>query len=268
MALKKAASKFGEKLGAAVFDEIFKGIFGSSDQVDPRALAEILEDTLEAFAEDIKLYIDNAFVKERMNSAKRNLKELTRLISLYSAAPEGSLDALDECAILANKTVSDLEALGGAAMISYVTAVTFEIAVYEERAARIHPDNRNIILKKIIPMGVAHFAAYKEKLVEHTKSRVTAFQHAGFNSETGEPEGYYVGVRVDGSTVASESNPGDFLTLEERARIQEAFEKEQKTLLKELDDRLSGTQDMVSAWLAKYPVDQEILTRTEEQIRL
>lgn len=265
-ALAKVAEGFLEASGKKIFDLFYKGLFGSS-AANPNELAKAFAETLEVFANDLKLHVDQAFEKERLRRAELSLKRLTYLMRLYSTSPTTSRDLLDECAIAANDTRVVLAAIGHLAAVQYVSAVTLLIAVYEERVKAIAPEQRRTITEEIVPVGVETYKSMRGRITEEVSQRVKVTEDAKWsdgNPETPMPDGpveITLNLVVDGRVVeqlpiGDGENEMDYNN-PRYVRFRKLVDEQRAELLRKLDLSMETSDSLVGLWQKKYPRDQE-----------
>lgn len=257
-ALTKVAEGFLEAAGKKIFDLFYDSIFGSPDKVDLNDFARLFSDTLEVFANDLKLHVDRSFAMERRNQAELNLKKLTSLMRLYNAANETSSDLLDECVVAGNDTVVALEEVGYLAAVQYVSAVTLLVAVYEERMDAISVDQRKSITDVIVPIGVKTYREMRHNIADEVAQRARMTTQSTWNTPgDGELGSVWVRVIVDDRVVGESVFRGeaDYLSDPKYESLRTLLTAERSKLVGELDISMKAPDSLVESWQEKYSQD-------------
>lgn len=255
VALTKVAEGFLEAAGKKIFDLLYNAIFGSRDKVDLNEFSRLFSDTLEIFANDLKLHVDHAFALERRKRAELHLKNLTSLMRLYSASNETSSDLLDDCVVAGNEAVTALEEVGHLAAVQYVSAVTLLIAVYEERMVAISSEQRSSITNVIVPVGVETYREMRHKIENEVTQRARITTQPIWNIPgNGEISGVRIRVVVDDHVIEESFFRGetDYFADPNYESLQVLLTEQRSRLTKELDISMKGPDSLVKSWQEKY----------------
>jgi hypothetical protein len=199
--------QIGQGILQGIGSKIFDSFFGSK-QPD---FGAIIADALRALSIDFRQSIESALNKAEYQEAIRSMNAAQRAARHYNLSPETRKDVLDEITINLSTAITNLEALGPPALGAYLTAVSLEVAIIQERAKLYGQSELKVAVCGTIPSAQIHINNMSASLNTWNQSRFTeVFYNPLFETDGESIKFYRLWYKFEGQIYSDSLSRKDF----------------------------------------------------------